>query len=366
MSHQALVSGSHLHHHPRMPRLGYRPELDGLRGLAGLLVVLAHTEIGPFRAGGYVGVEMFFVLSGFLITTLLLQEGDANGRISLLAFYGRRLRRLGPALAGLLGALVVAAVWAQSTAELPGIAAALTYTSNVWSAQGHDLGATNHLWSLAVEEHFYLLWPLLLVLVGGKDSRVAALAGAGIVLSLVARFSLDDPVHLYYGTDTRVAALVIGAMAAVLRRRGFAPPTFHLGLILLISQAFTGSAAETDLHRTGFLIVDLAMVCVLLGASPSAPGLRLGLASRPMVWLGSISYALYLWHAPLQHLTDHGVATLIGSVAVAWASTAWIESRYRAPRRAQEAAGTDDRIMDLPRVERPEGRRRARVHRLDS
>lgn len=159
------------------PRLGYRPELDGLRALAVTLVVLQHTgdflvsddgpklSGGPLFPGGFLGVDLFFVLSGFLITTLLLEEHRDRGRISFTTFYERRALRLLPALGVLLaGTTIWVAVTADGLrAHLRGVLAAVFYVWNLAVAAGVDVGdfGHGHLWSLAVEEQFYLVWPLL-------------------------------------------------------------------------------------------------------------------------------------------------------------------------------------------------------------
>jgi peptidoglycan/LPS O-acetylase OafA/YrhL len=203
-------------------RLGYRPELDGLRGLAIALVVAFHAFGWP--PGGTVGVDLFFVLSGFLISTLLLEEHHATRTISICNFYVRRARRLFPALAALLApfvflVIVGAAVGSFQTRTAVGIGAALTYTSNIVVAVDPSAvpAAMIHLWSLAAEEQFYVLWPLALVVLLRLGGLRFLVGGLGVLLAVAIFHRLElvaggaSIERLYYGPDTHADALLIGS-----------------------------------------------------------------------------------------------------------------------------------------------------------
>ena len=210
----------------RRGRMQHQPALDGLRGAAVAGVLLFHA--GHLR-GGYLGVDAFFVLSGFLITSLLLAEGARTGTVALGAFWARRARRLLPALLAVLAfvavySLVVASAAERTTIRGDGLAT-LGYFAN-WRAifSGTDYWALfgspsplEHTWSLAIEEQFYLVWPLLLVAITAAPRRVLALAGGLAIASFVWMQVLYDPAspsRVYFGTDTRLASILIGAALA--------------------------------------------------------------------------------------------------------------------------------------------------------
>ena len=284
-----------------MKRVGYVPALDGLRGLAILAVIAFHTFDAPL--GGFYGVDLFFVLSGFLITTLLLEEHDRVGSISLRGFYRRRAYRLLPGLFTVLAAY--AALMLASSRALSQVAAAGLYAANFVIASGsHMLDGTPFVpfWSLAEEEQFYLLWPLLLVLLlqrRVRESRVAW-ALACLVIALAAyRVGLAlggaPATRLYYAPDTHADGLVLGCLFALLRRRGLRIPGFAgwLGLaVLLVAFALPSFAG-----RPAFGLAPVSIAAALLtGAVLEQGRLSRCFSSRPLVWLGLISYSLYLWH----------------------------------------------------------------------
>jgi peptidoglycan/LPS O-acetylase OafA/YrhL len=306
-------------------RLGYRPALDGVRGLAIAIVVAFHAFGWP--GGGTLGVDLFFVLSGFLITTLLLEEHQAMGRISIRRFYGRRARRLLPALFVLMAPfLFLAAVSAATTGSLRsplfvGLASTLTYTSNIVVAADPSAVPAGmiHLWSLAAEEQFYIVWPLLLLIlirIGG----VRLVARTLVVLLMVAvlyRLQLllrgASIERLYYGPDTHADSLLIGcAFGCYLARRGLpawirsssrareVASALALALVIaavvLLEHIPQRLAYQTQLLPTAFALVSgIFVVCAVTGETVVAQGLSL----RPVVFLGRISYSLYLWHLPL-------------------------------------------------------------------
>ena len=310
-----------------MSQLGYRPSLDGLRAFAVLLVFGVHTHPRLIPAGS-IGVDIFFVLSGFLITTLLVQELDDRGRVSIGRFYMRRALRLLPALFGLLAAV---ALWALLIAApdtrhnaLREILAAGSYTRNLtWWARtpGTLLG---HTWSLALEEQFYLVWPLLLTVCLRPRRSGTWLAvvfvGAFIVLTAMRTSHVVGPGALFLG---RPEALLLGA-ALGLVRRDFADrwasaaairravPAVVVGFIALV--AIAAWDPGDDLFGFGYTVAALAAVLLIHGLVVlKEQGLCRAFAWRPAVALGRISYGFYLWHLPVLRWTDD---RLIGRPAI--------------------------------------------------
>jgi peptidoglycan/LPS O-acetylase OafA/YrhL len=347
--------------------LGYVPALDGVRALAIAIVVAFHAFGWPGQ--GTLGVDLFFVLSGFLITTRLLEEHQATGKVSIRRFYGRRARRLLPALLVLLTPfLLLAAIAAASTLSLRsplfvGLASALTYTSNIVVAA--DVSAVPagmvHLWSLAAEEQFYIIWPLLLVVLvrtGGVRLVARALATVLIIviiyrLQLLARGASIQ--RLYFGPDTHADSLLVGCALGcyfVGRRRPFvlmssarsreALIAVTLGLIVaatfLLDLVPQRLAYETQLLPTAFaLLAALFIACTVSGRTVVARGL----SARPVVFLGQISYSLYLWHLPVlvafagvdREAGWRTVAAVTTAVALAACSWRFIERPFLGRRR---------------------------------
>jgi peptidoglycan/LPS O-acetylase OafA/YrhL len=302
----------------------YRPELDGLRAVAVYLVVLFHAGSGSFP-GGYVGVDVFFVLSGFLVTQLLLRDIARSDSIRFGRFYSRRFRRLLPAAFVALTVTAVVYTAIASPAEVAAAAgsfkAAFLYSTNwyfIHQATGY-FGAdinTNpvlHFWSLAVEEQFYLLWPLAL---GGafaltrrmdparrmRTIRIAVAVGALASAAWALSLRTSDPNRAYYGTDTRAYELLAGAFIALVpalvvtakqHRRALHLATIASAAALLI---LASSWVDLDAIERGIAIT--ITTCVLLVALEAADGglVKRALSTRPAVYLGKISYGTYLWH----------------------------------------------------------------------
>jgi peptidoglycan/LPS O-acetylase OafA/YrhL len=321
---------------PTHPRLAYMPGLDGLRALAVGAVLLYHHD-PRLLTGGFLGVELFFVLSGYLITALLSFEWQAVGRISLADFWLRRARRLLPAVLVLLAVCMAFTTlfMRERLAQLRDDAlASLFYVANwhlilderPYFESFERPSLLLHLWSLAVEEQFYLLWPPLLALglwrLGQRPMLIITLVCAlgSTVLMAVLAAPDGDVSRAYYGTDTRASGLLIGSALALvwppylLRTRTvrlFQPWRDQLGLLALSLLAvilFVTHEFQPWLYRGGFLLVDLATAAAIMAvARPGAPVCQTLLGIAPLRWVGERSYSIYLWHWPVFVLTRPGL-----------------------------------------------------------
>lgn len=295
-------------------KLGQRKSLDGLRGLAILFVLLFHIPSLPL-GGGFIGVDLFFVLSGFLITTLLLEEQNETGTISLKAFYARRGLRLLPPLVAMLVSMIVLSAIYDATADAAKVRTSalitLFYSANWFLAYrafpGLELSSC---WSLSVEEQFYLVWPLLLIgllKIKGPARLKAALLFAAMLLSATLRAGLWLRTHsferVFFGSDTHADGLLAGAWAALLLSRGAHPRSrslslvAHATLVLLFVFLYRGWLADPAVLVGGLFLLNLGMAAlvVCLVQSPG-PLLRSFFEFPPLVGLGRISYGVYLWH----------------------------------------------------------------------
>jgi peptidoglycan/LPS O-acetylase OafA/YrhL len=301
--------------------------LDGLRAVAVLSVIAYHFGV-EWAPGGFLGVDMFFVLSGYLITSLLVIEWGKASTIDLLAFWARRARRLLPAL---LLVLVAIAVWASISAhrdQLDGIRADSIWTlfyganwhlidsSQSYFATVREASPLRHTWSLAIEEQFYLVWPLLafacLALGRGRRRLLAVVCGAGIVASslwMTHLVDLTDRSRAYYGTDSRVGQLMVGALLGLAllhwspRTRTQRVAVQGAGVLgAAVCLWFFVAVRDTDsaMYRGGFLVFGIATAALVAAVVQTGQTpLRAGLAWKPVVWIGAVSYGLYLWHWPV-------------------------------------------------------------------
>ncbi len=276
----------------------YRADLDGIRAIAVVLVILTHAQFPITNDGGTTGVTAFFVLSGYLITRLLLAELDQFGRIDLRAFYLRRVLRLGPALVLLLLFVAFIGVWVGWPGDWRiGILASLFYVGNWVQVAGHSIEPLGHTWTLAIEEQFYLVWPVLLIL-GGP--RVALrLAVAGVALSFLASVVAGGNLE-YFSTITRGDAILAGCVLGIVRPK--ASPTVGVaGLTLLL--------AVTYLNLSHDVATPLSIVASIMLISGPVPSLAI------LAPIGRRAYGLYLWNWPLAILFGPVGAALTFPVA---------------------------------------------------
>jgi peptidoglycan/LPS O-acetylase OafA/YrhL len=313
--------------------LGYRAALDGLRGIFVLLVIATHANI-PLLGHGYLGVDGFFVLSGFLITTLLRQEWQQQGKINLGAFYLRRTLRLFPALLLMLLFCTLLTIFFLRgeivAANWQGIIFASLYLSNwgvsILGDQYTGFAMLQHTWSLGVEEQFYLVWPCVLIAMLTLRMRtryilptltLLAIASALWRLLLVNSGAWADRIER--GSDTRADALLVGCILGIIFTSGKIKPSPHLlrvtrplalisALIFLYLCSVPPWTSKVPLFSGGYVLVALTVGVVIfhLLASPNGRLARL-LSWRPLVGTGIISYGLYLWHWPIIVLAGGGI-----------------------------------------------------------
>ncbi len=339
---------------PRKPIVGgqdprrifpYEPALDGLRAIALIGISGYHANI-PWLNGGFLGVDLFFVLSGYLITRLMLAEWQGTHRIELVAFWERRIRRLFPGMLFLLAGIVGYAWWLANPALLArmrgDLLSTLFYFNNWWQiARGQSyfedfagVSPLHHAWSLSIEEQCYLVLPLFVLFVLKRGKSIVSLFGlllAGAVVSAVwtawLHGPISDPSRVYYGTDTRSQEVLMGAALACAFQLGWLPGVAlrrYWGLIgggagvVLLSVWILSSDASSWLYEGGFFLVSILASVVIAAVSQPAPNRLARLLSiRPIAWLGRISYGFYLWHLVVYLVLTRAATGLQGPALVA-------------------------------------------------
>lgn len=307
-------------------QLAYAPALDGLRGIAILAVMLFHAEILWFK-GGFIGVDIFFILSGFLITSLLVQEFDKAGTINLKNFYMRRILRLVPALILLLAVycLIVFSFLSEESATKHYIDAfiSLFYLSN-WARafNFHPPDFLGHTWSLSIEEQFYILWPITLSkLLQFKKNRWQVLlftfliALSAWVLRCYLALNEASLQRLYNGLDTRADSLMAGCVLGTLLSSSllsaqikqalskWVPCCSFFSAVLLLFLFYEGDWQNLKMYYFYFIAIEILVVIVILDIFINKESLVGKILSvKALVWIGSISYGLYLWHYPVYRI----------------------------------------------------------------
>ncbi|QNR67396.1 acetyltransferase [Paenibacillus peoriae] len=347
----------------------YMPGLDGLRALAVIAVIVYHLN-PDWLPGGLLGVGVFFTLSGYLITDILVSQWDTYHSFKMKDFWLRRARRLLPAMLTVVAVIVLCSLLfdpSRLTALRGDVPAALVYMSNWWFifhqvSYFESFGPPSplgHLWSLAVEEQFYILWPLLLALGLKFMPKRIVLAGWVTCLALISVLLMaviyvpgSDPSRVYYGTDTRGFALLIGAALALVwpsgklkeqasaKARMLLDSIGAISLLLLCHWAWASNEYDPSLYRGGLL--GIALVTAIVVAALAHPVSHLGrlLGTKPLRWIGARSYGLYLWHVPVITLTTPQIDTdgvhvlriilqLLATVLLASLSFKYIEEPIR-------------------------------------
>lgn len=335
----------------------YYPSLDGLRTIAVGIVLCAHGGVPYFRSGG-VGVDMFFVLSGFLITTILSGEWSRTGAISFRNFYARRFLRLAPALVLTCAFVGVAKTLLHGVFPGTDIALSLSYTAN-WALALYNYQLTwlNHCWSLSIEEQYYLIWPMVVVLlertVRSPRKKVAILLAAAALLAIrrALMVGIWPDERINFGLDTRMDTLMVGSALAYffrsLPRGGLSDSVSRWLGRLGAPVGFVGMFAVIHIVTwyspwmgwIGYVLVAGAAALVIVDLVGGRHSLLAGvLATRPMVFVGRISYGLYLVHFPVYYIVEDlmPAASLPVRLAVkvtvslllAWASFSLVEKRF--------------------------------------
>ncbi|RRJ67916.1 acetyltransferase [Paenibacillus oralis] len=322
----------------KQPIKRYMPGLDGLRALSVLAVIAYHLKL-KWAEGGLLGVGIFFVISGYLITDQIIMGWKQKGRFRLLEFWIGRVRRLLPAMFTML---ICVALWllfvdTNRLISLKGEFISSFFYVNNWWLIIHQVSyfesfgppsPIGHLWSLAIEEQFYLIWPIILT-IGLKHivyKRKLLLWMVGATIASVLAMALiyvpgDDPSRVYYGTDTRAFALLVGAVLAVIwpswrlkekenvsaEANRFLDMIGLIGICTLFIMIFTSNKFDESLYRGGFLYLSLVTAVVI--AVLAHPASRLGkvMGCKPLRWIGVRSYSLYIWHFPIIILSNPDV-----------------------------------------------------------
>lgn len=333
-------------------KLEYRPELDGLRALACLSVVCVHSD-APWLPGGALGVDVFFVLSGFLITSILHGEWNASGAIDCARFWRKRALRLYPAL--LLMLAVTAPVYALLRPNLGLVPFVSALAAALYVSDLARIGAWfGHTWSLSVEAQFYLIWPVVLsglLTVGVR--RAAWVLGLAWLALTAARFLPWMEAQPLYFSPWHCSGLLLGSALAL------NPPRASAALAWLGVAVLLGVLALATNHGLPFIqisapLAEVATALLLVGL-PASPKLRAAFSWRPAVWVGLVSYSLYLWHVPIVRALD-GLPwnqklplVLLVSIPVAALSYWMLERRTLSPRPAPPRRSSRAAVMSIPR-----------------
>lgn len=363
----------------KAPGSKFRPDIEGLRALAIGLVLLYHAGI-KVVPGGFVGVDVFFVISGFLITGMLLRELNSSGRIALATFYARRVRRLVPAATVVLAttAMLVLAIGPGTqrnvfAGDIVASAVSLVnwrFAERSVDYQAEGLGASPvlHFWSLAVEEQFYVIWPLIAILgalVAVRMRRNPAHLAVG-ALSVVVVASLvwsvvatnDQPAAAFFVTTTRLWEMGIGALlaAAVPLVKKLHPQVARFlgwgGFAVIIASAFYFNS-ETHWPGANALVPTLGTAAVIAAGTLGAAYAPWPLKVKPAVWVGAISYSLYLWHWPLliaagwlwgEFGQKVGLTVVLASFVPAWLSYRFVENPFR---RSKSIAASTPLVLSI-------------------
>ena len=345
-------------------RLGHRPVLDGIRALAVLLVLVHHVEfiqagIPTILRGGFLGVDLFFVLSGFLITSLLVEEYENAGTISLRRFYMRRALRLLPAVTTVLtfSVLVGLLIGFSAIGLTPLRFASIVgyFTNWVRATESPQLWILTHFWSLAIEEQFYLLWPVVLLALLRRNvthKSILFFVTMGALASIAWMTMLDAKgfplLRVYVGSDTRGHSLLIGCLLALMLRWNRIPADWLLNkrlmrlmtagsLIVLILSSAIFMVGDQFLYRGGFPLIAVSSALLILSLVFNEPeGLGSVFCHPVCLWMGKRSYGLYVWHWPVYFLVgkfglERAVAiplAVAGTFVVAALSYRFIESPF--------------------------------------
>lgn len=316
----------------------YMPGLDGLRALSVLAVIAYHLNF-PWASGGFLGVGIFFTISGYLITDQLMMEWQNTGKINLMHFWNRRIRRLIPALFFMLATVYLWLVLFEPSrieALRGDFISAVLYINNWWKIFNNvsyfesfgPQSPIGHLWSLAIEEQFYLLWPVILIIglhFVPKRGKLTLLVTVGAAASILAMGLIykpgADPSRVYYGTDTRAFALLIGAIFAIgfpsckLSEQISAKRRFALdimggsGLLGVLIMIWKTNEYQASLYVGGLAVFSVISAIVIVVLAHPASSVAKFIGCKPFRWIGIRSYSLYLWHYPVIILTNPTVDT---------------------------------------------------------
>lgn len=346
----------------------YNPALDGLRAISVLIVVAFHANV-PLARGGMIGVDVFFVISGYLITAILRSELEKSGSIDLRNFYIRRFWRLMPALLLAMAGTYLFYKLVRPQTDINGdIIASLLYYADYRIALGHVTTTIKHTWSLAVEAQFYLLWPLFLLATRRLgDKMLFRLLLAMFVTATIWRcfdiLAWHDWPRTYYSFDTRLSGLFLGAALAVSGWRldpAKAGPVGILSILLLAYLCLTLRWKHVASLTTGVLLAEFAAVGLILAIGAQTSVVARALSAPWLVYIGTLSYSIYLWHYGLAVVVRHALdpalsfAVTFGvAAALSALSYRFVEAPCLAWSRRGKASGDGDRPPPRPMVSPP-------------